>query len=95
MKPSPSATAALVVVVLLALTVLLIRRYASRSRRCTASGSADPWSRCECGTLILAEAAVAPDREIPGLLAALECVLSLDDRDAGQLVQRARAAVEQ
>jgi len=45
--------------------------------------------------LILAEAAVAPEREIPGLVAALECVLSLDDRDAGQLVAgaRARAAI--
>ena len=45
--------------------------------------------------LILAQAAVAPEEEIPGLVSALECILSVDDRDAGQLVERVRAAVEQ
>jgi hypothetical protein len=46
----------------------------------------------ECVHLILDEAAIAPQRDVPGLICALECVLSLDDRDAASLVAQARAA---
>jgi hypothetical protein len=74
--------------VLLALTALLARRYLRR----TAPGSADSRPRCECGALILAHAEDAPDGEIPGLVSALECVLSLDDRDASQLIAQARTS---
>lgn len=44
----------------------------------------------ECVELILQQAAVAPEAEVPGLTSALECLLSLDDRDAGQLVAQLR-----
>jgi hypothetical protein len=40
--------------------------------------------------LILDAAPGVATAEIPGLVEALECVLSIDDRDAGQLVDRAR-----
>jgi hypothetical protein len=49
----------------------------------------------ECVDLIMQQAAVAPDREVPGLTSALECLLSLDDRDAGQLVAQLRGRVDQ
>lgn len=45
----------------------------------------------ECVDAILQQAAVAPDVEVPGLTSALECLLSIDDRDAGQLVAQVRA----
>jgi hypothetical protein len=48
--------------------------------------------RCECGASILEQAEMAPAREIPGLVSALACVMSLDDRDAGQLVAQARTS---
>jgi hypothetical protein len=41
--------------------------------------------------LILAQVAVAPESEIPGLTSALECILSLDERDAGKLVGQVRS----
>jgi hypothetical protein len=46
----------------------------------------------ECVQLIFDQAAVASERELPGLTSALECLLSLDDRDAGQLVAKLRRA---
>jgi hypothetical protein len=46
----------------------------------------------ECVQLILDETAVAAECEIPGLTCALECLLSLDERDAAQLVAQVRQA---
>jgi hypothetical protein len=43
----------------------------------------------ECVELILQQATVAPDGEIPGLISAIECLLSLDERDAGRIVEQA------
>ncbi|MGH2904897.1 MAG: hypothetical protein ACRDK7_15145 [Solirubrobacteraceae bacterium] len=48
----------------------------------------------ECVDLIMRQAAVAPEEEVPGLTSALECLLSLDDRDAGQLVAQLRRRVD-
>jgi hypothetical protein len=44
----------------------------------------------ECVELILQQATVAPDGDVPGLTSALECLLSLDERDAGSIVEQAR-----
>ena len=44
----------------------------------------------ECVELILEQAAVAPECDVPGLISALECLLSMDERDAGSIVEQAR-----
>jgi hypothetical protein len=46
----------------------------------------------DCVDMILGQAAVAPEHEISGLVSALECILSIDERDAEHIVAQARAA---
>lgn len=45
----------------------------------------------ECVELILQHATVAPEYEVSGLIAAVACLLSLDERDAGSIVAHARS----
>jgi hypothetical protein len=68
-----------------------LQRWPSTDRRCDEQLPLATVDVQECVALILAQVAVASQLEIPGLTSALGCILSLDERDGGQLVAQARS----
>jgi hypothetical protein len=51
-------------------------------------------SASECVDMILQRAVEAPEHEIPGLISALECIVSIDERAPENIVAEARARAE-